>query len=40
VDRVFSLDRFGVSGPAKAVGEFFGFVPEKVAEAAKDLLNE
>ena len=38
--RVFSLDRFGVSGSAKAVGEFFGFVPEKVAEAAKDLLNE
>lgn len=37
--RVFSLDQFGMSGPAEEVGEVFGFVPEKVAVEAKKLLS-
>lgn len=37
--RVFSLDEFGQSGKAEAVGEHFGFVPEKVVVEAKRLLS-
>jgi transketolase len=35
--RVIGIGRFGASGPAAAVGEFFGMTPAKVLEVARSL---
>ena len=37
--RVIGMHTFGASAPLKALQQKFGFVPEKVVEVAKDLLN-
>jgi transketolase len=39
-DAHVALDRFGASGPAGELFERFGFTPESVARAARDLLAE
>jgi len=37
--KVLGMDTFGLSAPLKVVSEHFGFTPEKVAEAAKAVLD-
>ena len=36
--RVIGMNSFGESAPAEALFEHFGFTPERVAEAVKELL--
>ncbi len=37
--RVIGMTRFGASAPADALFHHFGFTPEKIADAADELLN-
>jgi transketolase len=39
-DAHVAMDRFGSSGPAPDVFRYFGFTPEAVADAARELLEE
>ncbi len=39
-DRIYGIDHYGASAPGEVVMEKFGFTPERVADAAREMLRE